>query len=328
MSTPLVSVIVPIYKVEAYLPRCVDSLLAQTLTNIEILLVDDESPDNCPQLCDEYAKKDPRVRVIHKKNGGLSDARNAGIEAATGEYLLFVDSDDFVAETLTEELLTAVREHHADAAFGLVLDCYEGSSLTKPPLSPCRVYSKDETLKNLLMSKAPFTLSSCGKLFPRHTFDTLRFRVGVTYEDAFFTPEAVCHLDTVVVVPSAVYYYWHRKDSITTRPFSLRNFDVIAAHEYNKSLLMEKFPSLQPYCEFRIWWAHFVVLDHMLLDSHFKSLERYGEIVAFLRKNYRNIVRCPYFSKGRRLAALILKFSVPLYRRFMLLDQKNKGMNQ
>ena len=110
-KNPLISVIVPIYDVESYLPKCVESVLRQTYTNLEIILVDDGSPDNSGKICDDFAARDPRVRVIHKENGGLSSARNAGLDAAHGEYITFLDSDDWIAEDAYEHLLSVLRKY-------------------------------------------------------------------------------------------------------------------------------------------------------------------------------------------------------------------------
>jgi len=127
---PLVSIIIPVYKVEKFLDECVKSVVAQTYRNLEILLVDDGSPDDCPAMCDAWATRDPRVRVIHKPNGGLSDARNAGIDGATGSYIYFADSDDTVAPTLVEDCLNAMREYDAD----LVMFQFDTISENNKPL--------------------------------------------------------------------------------------------------------------------------------------------------------------------------------------------------
>ena len=120
----LISVIIPIYNVEAYLDECIASVIAQTYSNLEIILVDDGSPDNCPQMCDEWAAKDSRIRVIHKENGGLSDARNAGIDIATGEYIAFVDSDDWIEPEMYEIMLAALKNENADICACNILSCF------------------------------------------------------------------------------------------------------------------------------------------------------------------------------------------------------------
>ena len=114
LNKDVVSVIIPIYKAEPYLKKCLDSIAAQTYKNLEIILIDDGSPDNCGRICDEYAANDPRVKVIHKQNGGMSDARNTGLDNATGEYLTFIDSDDYVSENFVDTLLNALRDNDAD----------------------------------------------------------------------------------------------------------------------------------------------------------------------------------------------------------------------
>ena len=116
MKAELVSVVVPVYKVERYLDKCIGSIVKQTYTNLEIILVDDGSPDNCPQMCDEWAKKDARIRVIHKENGGLSDARNAALDICTGTYVVFVDSDDYVHPEYVSYLYEMIVQHNADLA--------------------------------------------------------------------------------------------------------------------------------------------------------------------------------------------------------------------
>ena len=125
----LISVIIPIYKVEEYLAECIASVVCQTYTNTEIILVDDGSPDNCPQMCDEWACKDSRIKVIHKANGGISDARNAGIDAATGEYIAFVDSDDYIKPDMLKKLHSAICKENADIAACGILNC-EGEKQT------------------------------------------------------------------------------------------------------------------------------------------------------------------------------------------------------
>ena len=127
----MISVIVPIYNVEKYVNKCVGSIVNQTYTNLEIILVDDGSPDRCPEICDEWAKKDSRIKVIHKKNGGLSDARNAGMKIASGDYIAFVDSDDWIAPEMYERLLMAIKNDNSDIAACAVKMVWEdGSSRT------------------------------------------------------------------------------------------------------------------------------------------------------------------------------------------------------
>lgn len=151
MNYPLVSVIVPCYNVEQYLPQCIDSILNQTYQNLEVWLVDDGSPDRCGEICDEYAKKDARIKVINKKNGGLADARNVALDVMTGEYVVFVDSDDYISPTHIEGLYHLIEKYGADVSVNTFCSFYEGSSPNPSPKS-----TKDWVLDGLHAAEIMF----------------------------------------------------------------------------------------------------------------------------------------------------------------------------
>ena len=182
MNYYLISVIVPIYKVEKYLHKCIDSILAQTYTNLEIILVDDGSPDNCGKICDEYAAKDSRIKVIHQPNGGLSAARNAGLDIATGDYIGFVDSDDYIAPDMYEKLYNALVKNDADMAicdyqrFGNELP-YDEMSLTTEVITGLQAMEKQNTVINCSFVVA------WSKLYKSFIFSNVRFPVGKINED-------------------------------------------------------------------------------------------------------------------------------------------------
>ena len=182
---PKISVIIPVYKVEEYLKRCVDSVIGQTLRDIEIILVDDGSPDNCPAICDEYAKKDDRVRVIHKKNGGLSDARNAGIDIAKGEFLGFVDSDDYIEADMYEYLYDLVKKENAEISMCEFFHCYQGKEPEKNEKISVETVDSETAIYYVLESKKA-SLTVANKIYKREIFGSdLRFPVGKIQEDAF-----------------------------------------------------------------------------------------------------------------------------------------------
>ena len=209
---PLLSIIVPVYDVERYLPKCMDSILAQTFTDFELILVEDGSPDNCPALCDAAAEKDARIRVIHQKNGGLSAARNAGLDAARGEWIGFVDSDDYIAPEMYEALYKAVQSTGADLAL-------------------CDYAEVDET-------GAP-----CPKmhvsLYRRAIFAQLRYPEGKLNEDLFLIPEVCLQIQKAVVVPKALYYYVQRGNSIMGKSKTLRHYDGAQAAQRYWEYLVE-----------------------------------------------------------------------------------------
>lgn len=227
-KTPELSIIVPIYKVEKYLDECIQSILGQTFTDFELILVDDGSPDACPQMCDAAAEQDSRVRVIHQKNGGLSAARNTGIEAARGNWLGFVDSDDFVAPDFYEKLYNAAVNADADCAVCSVQLTHEdGSWMDTPP--QWKVYGGGYTGEDVLktitwQNNAPY-LVAWNKLYRREVFRTLRYPVGRINEDVFVFAELFDTIKKVACVEQPLYFYRQRKDSIMQSKCTLRNLD-------------------------------------------------------------------------------------------------------
>lgn len=235
-----VSVIVPVYKVEEYLPRCVDSILGQSFSDIDVILVDDGSPDNCGAICDAYAARDSRVHVIHQENGGLSAARNAGIDWAfdhsDSQWLTCVDSDDWIHREYIQKLYTAA----------------EGNGLA---VAMCGLYWADATVEDgPLLDSAALVLdvedafsrhydksvSACCKLVKKELYDGIRFPVGKLYEDAFVTHKLLFACEKIAVVDEAMYYYYCNPTSITRAKWSDRKLDSIKAHELRLEYFRER----------------------------------------------------------------------------------------
>ena len=211
---PLVSIIIPIYNVEKYIHQCIDSITSQTYRNLEIILVDDGSPDNCGLICDEYQAKDSRVKVIHKENGGISDARNAGIDNAKGDYLMFVDSDDWVEPTYCERALEqAILQNAACVAFGITTIRTNGEIISMAPLSS-RFISAEEAIACMVERKFPYGYV-VNKIYKRSLFKDLRFPLGVIYEDNAIL-YLVFHLAKgVYVFNDRLYNYRRREGSLS-----------------------------------------------------------------------------------------------------------------
>ncbi|MBR5126510.1 MAG: glycosyltransferase [Oscillospiraceae bacterium] len=225
------SIIVPVYKVEPYLRRCVDSILSQTFTDLELILVDDGSPDGCPAICDEYAEKDCRVKVIHKENGGLSDARNAGLDTAQGEYIGFIDSDDFIHPRMYEILYRMCVEEKADIA-----QCEYTEFENKLP-KPC-LFGNDEVLTKVYEASQYVDNyfsgywwiigpTVCNKLFSKRIFGVVRFPVGKLFEDSNVHLDILRMTDRIAVTDSKLYYYYQRAGSIMHSGYSVqRAYDM------------------------------------------------------------------------------------------------------
>ncbi len=223
----MVSVIVPVYRVEDYLDKCIESIIGQVYSNLEIILVNDGSPDNCGEICDDYAKKDKRIKVVHKKNGGLSDARNYGIEVATGKYILFVDSDDWVELDTAGYLVDLALINSSDIVTVTYAPVYEGS-LPTPDSGTYRVRNLDpaEALSDALYG-SDSTLHAWGKLYKRSLFKNVRFPVGRLYEDAGTTYKLIAKSKKVTVSSAKKYYYLQRQGSITKSGFYPQMMDSL-----------------------------------------------------------------------------------------------------
>ncbi|MBR4473719.1 MAG: glycosyltransferase [Oscillospiraceae bacterium] len=239
---PTITVIVPIYNVEPYLRRCVDSILAQTFTGFELVLVDDGSPDNCGAICDEYAEKDARIRVIHQENGGLSAARNAGIDWAfansNSKWLAFVDSDDWVHPRYLELLYSAVQTDH------IKLSACEIVEVEKPTPAE-EVVPETELLPwDDYLQRSWCIHSPCNKLYVKELFEGMRYPVGKLHEDAFLTYKLLIRAETISYLPMVLYYYYHNPQGIMNSPFSLKRLDSMDAYEerieYVKSIKSTK----------------------------------------------------------------------------------------
>lgn len=237
----LVSIIVPVYKVEPYIKECLDSILEQTYKDFELILVDDGSPDQCPAICDAYALADDRIRVIHKENGGLSDARNAGIDAAQGDFLTFIDSDDMVAPEFLESLYALLVQYRADIAVCGILHFNDGTMVPGSTPGEIRIMSGREIVsKNTGGGYGAFRVETCGKLYRAQLFRELRFPVGRLHEDEGTTPILFYLADTVVADPGATLYGYRSRAESIMHTFSAKRFDAVWNLETVRRFFAEK----------------------------------------------------------------------------------------
>lgn len=239
---PLISVIVPIYKVEAYLRRCVDSLLMQSYENLEIILVDDGSPDGCPAICEEYKERDERVRVIHQENAGLSGARNAGIDAAAGEYLAFVDADDYVAPDFIEVLYGLLVQ--TDSAIAQCRFAYvQGESLAGASQEgrSYHIYRGISLMEKLYGPEGEATnfVVAWNKLYKRELFSHIRYPRGRIHEDEATTYRLFHEGRKLVFTDSALYGYFTENTGSITAAFSEKRLQWFAAHEERAAFFEE-----------------------------------------------------------------------------------------
>ena len=225
-----ISVIVPVYKVEQYLQRCIDSILAQTYANLEVILVDDGSPDNCGEICDNYTLKDNRVRVIHKENGGASTARNRGLDQATGTCILFVDSDDYIDSTLVEDLYQVMQNTQADIAECGCRYVKDNWVQERENTGKISVFTNMEALEMLYFGPQQYgglTIMPWGKLYRSELLRNIRFPEGLMSEDCLFTPMALYQAKRVTKLNKSLYNFYHGPVSVTRGGYRLNMVDSI-----------------------------------------------------------------------------------------------------
>ena len=225
----LISIIVPIYKVEPYLNKCVQSIVDQAYRDLEIILVDDGSPDNCPAICDAWAAKDSRIKVIHKENGGLSDARNAGLAIAKGDYVAFVDSDDYIEPAFIADLYDALSRTGSDIAeCGVSYVDETGVVLKHRPVSPEKELDRMGALRQLVLEDGVYQ-TVWNKLYRREMIDGIPFEKGKYHEDDFWTYQVFDRMEKLVLVDKPLYNYLQRGGSIIGVGYNLKRLDGLEA---------------------------------------------------------------------------------------------------
>lgn len=241
----MISVIIPIYNVAQYLSQCMDSVLTQSYQDLEIILVDDGSTDECPKLCDEYEAKDSRVRVIHKKNGGLSDARNEGMKMATGEWIYFVDSDDWVTHDAIEKLYQFAVENNCDVVQGGLYYAYQDHLLYRKASKKEQkrtVLERNDAMRELIVNDRVKNFA-WGKLYKTDLIRDSFFPVGKYFEDSFWQHLVLDRVERYGIIDEPLYFYRQRGDSISGQP-SNRLTDLLEGNKTRLDFIREKYPDL------------------------------------------------------------------------------------
>lgn len=254
----MVSVIVPVYNCELYLEKCVRSLIDQTYADIEIILVDDGSKDNSPMLCDQFADEDSRIKVVHKENGGLSDARNKGMALSCGDYFCFVDSDDWVDDQYVECLLYLIEKYHTDISIcGFEYHTIHGDIISNSKNDSREIcFSEKEALQSLLTGEYFYT-SACAKLYRKSIFENRTFPVGRLYEDINVTYDIFTEGHTASYIAKGLYHYIKRDNSITTASFSPQKMDSVIFTSEAIQKVIKKYPDLEEEANIRLFLSSY-----------------------------------------------------------------------
>ncbi|MDD6012218.1 MAG: glycosyltransferase family 2 protein [Oscillospiraceae bacterium] len=301
---PLISVIIPVYKTQPYLEKCVRSVMEQTYKNLEIILVDDGSPDQCPEICDRLASNDSRIFVIHKKNGGLSDARNCGMAASRGEYLFFIDSDDSITHNAVEILFSKAIETDADIVCGDYLCVNENAEVMNHGLD----YTNAEmTFEEAIDYFAMKSWGAWGKLYKKDVHKDILFPTGKIHEDEAIMFDLLSRCRKIALVEDEIYLYLQRENSITSQSYSKKKMDWFFAWMRNTTFIEKKYPSCLPKCLSKTWDTAMYNIDHLIgQDGNTEELET---IKAFTQKYRKQILNSPYISMTKKIRLIIFLLS-------------------
>ncbi len=304
---PRLSVIVPVYNVEKYLPQCLDSLIHQTLKEIEIILVNDGSTDNSEAICQDYAEKDNRIIVYSKTNGGLSDARNYGLQHASSKIVGFVDSDDYIDLDMFQVLLELKDKTNSEIVVGGVkMATNDGEVYMVREVETEVALNRHDAMEELLKSKR-ITNSVCNKIFDILLFEQIEFPVGKLYEDEYVTYKLFDRAETIAMTNQVFYYYRSSPNSITHKAFSEREFDRIYASEIKVDYIQQAYPDLAEYAQ------RYLVYDCVMALS--KMIEYKKSYDKLTRDNIRKYLKCFLqgdYSKGTKAFALVASVSPSL----------------
>lgn len=308
MIEPKISVIVAAYKVEEYLHKCVDSILAQTYKNLEVILVDDGSPDSSGAICDEYASKDARVRVIHKENGGQSTARNAALDVAQGDYIGFIDGDDWIEPTMYEDLLDMMIKEAAD-----IVQCgwYKVSpeGVKEYPFTEQfkECYTSDEGLEELIQSKGEYLNTSvCSKLFKNEVAQKFRFTPVRAYEDDEYIFKTVSVASKIVCIHNPLYNYLNREGSTMTASFNINKVALVIIQKNICDILKSRLPERFDETQKTLCSKQFYIL-HCLLNN--SQIDKDGKEAKALQQSimdsYEEYMNNPQMGKNRLMLQLL-----------------------
>lgn len=282
----MISIIVPVYNVEEFLDECVQSVVDQTYQNIEIILVDDGSTDGSAALCDAWAEKDGRVKVIHLQHEGVSVARNRGIEAAAGDYLYFIDSDDYIDKTLCQRVMDKFRESDADiVAFGLRRVTETGQTWAEIPGKDA-ILNREEAL--LALSREELRNSACSKVCKKELWKDIRFPVGRLFEDTATAHKVLLQANTVCCIPDMLYYYRRREGSTVTTMTSRSLRDLFLMQKLVYEDLLPIYPVMAENTFSNLARSAKAYVDHAIYDK--SEHEILDQVKAFLQENKAKIL--------------------------------------
>lgn len=316
MISPKISIIVPVYKVEQYINKCVDSILNQTFKDFEVILIDDGSPDNCGKICDEYANKDERIKVIHKKNGGLSSARNAGLDIAKGEYIGFVDSDDYIEPDMYEILYNLSENNECDIVSCSSIIHYMDETVVNGGHG-IFIHNKEEAMKTMLEGKL-YDEVVWVKLFKKSVIGNIRFPIGRIYEDTSFTYKVIDKATKVATIGEAKYNYIKHENSIMSNAIKDVKIDAVIAYEEMYSFMEKKYPQLCDLVTLKLANSSMAVMNLIARQDEFKKhKENYFKVARILNSKFKRTIKLNEYPRNVKILLSANRINPILYRKII-----------
>ena len=308
----LVSIVVPVYNVEQYVSKCIDSILGQTYDSIEVILVDDGSTDSSGKICDYYADHYKNVNVIHKDNGGLSSARNAGMEIINGKYIMFVDSDDWIEDYTVQYLINLMVLYDADMTAVRFNPIFDKNANNAVALSnKVREYNKTEALESFLFN-GYLSPCACGKLWKKESWNGIRFPNGKLFEDQYTIYKVLDRIEKSVLSENKAYNYLKRENSIGHSKFNKKTYDLYYAINQECRDISLKYPELKKsMIVANITWK--VVFVNMMLCSDSVDNRIIERVKRLARRHLRECIACEFIPAVRKLQILLFAVCFPIY---------------
>ena len=319
--TPKISIVVPVYKVEKYIERCLKSILNQTFKEFELILVDDGSPDNCGKICDKYAEKDSRIKVIHKHNEGLSSVRNAGIEASIAKYIAFVDSDDYIDKNMYEILYNNIIKYDSDISICNFKYIYNNDAKIKEnnnkEYEDLLVLNNIEGLGSLYENNSLQFVVAWNKLYKKDLFSNLRYKHGKIHEDEFIIHKLLYRSNRIVYTSLELYYYLQRQGSIIQSKFSLKNLDIVYAFKERMEFFRSKKLKYLEYKAQQAYISEFFKNYYKVKDE----LPQYDKQLKLLKRDYnRNLIyllKNPYYNMKEKFMLIVFSIKPEIYELYV-----------
>ena len=305
----VVSVIVPIYNVEEYLPRCIESIISQTYKELEIILVDDGSIDNCLNICEKYAKLDGRVRVVHKKNQGVSSARNSGLDIMTGEFITFVDSDDFLDKNAIERWIKMIEIYNTDIVISSFDKYYdEDTKINQIELSKeVEVLSVREVLKYMLLKNEQIC-TVWGKLYKKCIFEKLRFREDIFFaEDMYLAPYMFDQAIKIAIDSNVYYHYNQQGTSLVRSEYNIKKLSRIKAARHWLRFIDNRYKDLHEEAYYRYYMILVNELSMYILKIGDTTLDEFKGMIREVQQGYQEFNKNPYANLNDKIKAIIIK---------------------